>query len=62
MLWVMLWVGLGTAGIVVLGACGFKVLLALRALGRELERTRNRLEPKQEALRRERERTQPTCR
>lgn len=53
----MLWVGLGVAGIAVLSVCGVKVLLALRALGRELERARTRLEPKQAALRRERERT-----
>lgn len=53
----MLWVGLGVAGIVVLGACGVKVLVALRGLGRELERTRGRLTPAYEELRRQHERT-----
>jgi hypothetical protein len=52
----MLWVGLAVAGIVVLAACGVKVVVALRGLGRELERARSRLSPSQDALRRELER------
>jgi hypothetical protein len=52
----MLWVGLATAGIAVLGACAVKVVVALRGLGRELERAHRRLAPGQEALRREVER------
>jgi len=49
----MLYVALAFAGLVVIGACAFKVFLAVRALGCELERTRKRLEPKQVDLRRE---------
>jgi hypothetical protein len=52
----MLSIVLATAGIAVLGACAVKVLVALRGLGRELERAQMRLAPGQEALRREVER------
>jgi hypothetical protein len=47
----MLYVGLASAGLAVLGACAIKVFLAVRALGRELDRTRARLEPERAALR-----------
>jgi hypothetical protein len=46
-------VGVAFAGLVVLSACAVKVFLALRDLGRELERTRRLLEPAQLALRSE---------
>ncbi|MEV5749247.1 hypothetical protein AB0L00_15640 [Actinoallomurus sp. NPDC052308] len=46
----MLFVGLAFVGLVVLSVCTVKVGLAVRGLGRELQRTRARLEPKQEAL------------
>jgi hypothetical protein len=49
----MLYVGLAFAGLVVLSACAVKVWLSVRGLGRELRRTRARLEPKQAALARE---------
>jgi hypothetical protein len=55
----MLWVGLGVAGIAVLAGCGIKVLVALRDLATELERTRARLEPKGTALQRELDRLNP---
>ncbi|MCQ0011429.1 hypothetical protein [Actinomadura madurae] len=44
-------VSLGFAGMAVLAWCAFKVWLGVRRFGRELERTRRRLEPKQSALR-----------
>jgi hypothetical protein len=46
----MLYVGLAFAGLVVLGGCAVKVGLAVRGLGRELRRTRARLESEQGAL------------
>jgi hypothetical protein len=52
----MLYVGLAFAGLVVLGACAVKVFLAVRGLGRELGRVRERLEPKRADLRREADR------
>jgi hypothetical protein len=51
--WVTLWVGLAFAGVVVLGFCAIKVFLAVQGLGRELERTRARLAPKQAKVARE---------
>jgi hypothetical protein len=49
--WVGASVALGFAGLAVLAACSFKVYLGVRRLGRELERTRRRLEPQHSALR-----------
>ncbi len=49
--WSGLAVALGSAGLAVLAYCAFKVWLAVRRLGRELDRTRRRLAPKQGALR-----------
>jgi hypothetical protein len=48
--WVMLFIGLTFAGLAVIAACAVKVFLAVRGLGRELKRTRGRLEPKRSAL------------
>ncbi|QKW40590.1 hypothetical protein HUT06_22610 [Actinomadura sp. NAK00032] len=50
-MWVAVSVSLGFAGLAVLAWCAFKVWLGVRRFGRELERTRRRLEPKQSALR-----------
>jgi len=49
--WVPVSVSLGFAGLAVLAYCSFKVYLGVRRFGRELDRTRRRLEPKQSALR-----------
>lgn len=49
----MVFLGLAFAGLVVLGACSVKVFVAVRGLGRELERTKRSLEPKQAALQNE---------
>ncbi|WP_245974661.1 hypothetical protein [Thermomonospora umbrina] len=49
--WAQVFVGMAFAGLLVLAACSFRVYLAVRGLGRELERTRRRLAPKQSALR-----------
>jgi hypothetical protein len=46
----MLFIGLTFAGLVVIGACAGKVFVAVRDLGRELQRTKERLEPKRSAL------------
>jgi hypothetical protein len=46
----MSFVGLAFAGLLVLGACAVKVFVAVRGLGRELQHTRERLEPKRSAL------------
>lgn len=51
--WVGLSVGMAFVGLVVLGVCAFKVFLGVQGLGRELERARRRLEPKQTALQNE---------
>jgi hypothetical protein len=56
--WVMVFVGLAFVGLVVLSACSVKVFVAVRGLGRELERTRRSLEPKQAALQSELNRLQ----
>ncbi|WP_433232747.1 hypothetical protein [Actinomadura formosensis] len=50
-MWVAVSVSLGFAGLAVLAWCAFRVWLGVRRFGRELERTRRRLEPKQSALR-----------
>ncbi|MEU8346470.1 hypothetical protein [Actinomadura meyerae] len=50
-MWVAVSVSLGFAGLAVLAWCAFKVWLGVRRFGRELERTRRRLEPKRSALR-----------
>ncbi|GAT68697.1 hypothetical protein HS048_23735 [Planomonospora sp. ID91781] len=44
MSWILAAVGLGFAGVAVLGLMGARVLLATRELGREVDRTRRRLE------------------
>ncbi|QFG19893.1 hypothetical protein F7P10_00590 [Actinomadura sp. WMMB 499] len=49
--WVAVSVTAGFVGLAVLAYCAFKVYLGVRRLGRELERTRSRLAPKQSALR-----------
>jgi len=46
----MSFVGLAFAGLLVLGVCAVKVFVAVRGLGRELQHTRARLEPKRSAL------------
>ncbi|MEV3924626.1 hypothetical protein [Actinomadura coerulea] len=50
MAWVSVSVSLGFAGLAVLAWCAFKVWLGVRRFGRELERTRRRLEPERSAL------------
>jgi hypothetical protein len=49
--WVGVSVSLGFVGLAVLAWCAFRVYLGVRRFGRELERTRRRLAPKQTALR-----------
>lgn len=49
----MLFVALAFAGLAVLGVCTVKVFAAVRGLGRELTRTRERLETEQQGLQRE---------
>jgi hypothetical protein len=56
----MTFLALAFAGLVVLAVCGVRVSLAVRELGRELQRTRERLEPKRSALLREAERLDRT--
>ncbi|XRQ15534.1 hypothetical protein ACN3XK_33030 [Actinomadura welshii] len=51
MAWVAVSVSLGFAGLAVLAWCAFKVWLGVRRFGRELERTRRRLEREHSALR-----------
>jgi hypothetical protein len=46
----MTFIGLAFAGLLVIAACAVKVFAAVRGLGRELRRTRERLEPKRSAL------------
>jgi hypothetical protein len=50
---VVAWVGLTFIGLVVLAVCAAKVFVAVRALGRELEQARRRLETEQSSLRHE---------
>ncbi|MFI0446124.1 hypothetical protein [Actinomadura sp. 6N118] len=50
MAWVPVSVAMGFVGIAILAYCSFKVYLGVRRLGRELDRTRRRLEPKQSTL------------
>jgi AmiR/NasT family two-component response regulator len=47
----MLFIGLTFAGLVVIAVCAVKVFAAVRDLGRELQHTRDRLEPEHSALR-----------
>jgi hypothetical protein len=47
----MWFIGLAFAGLVVIGLCAVRVAVAVRGLGRELRRTKERLEPKRSALR-----------
>jgi hypothetical protein len=56
----MLFVGLTFAGLVVIAVCAVQVFAAVRGLGRELRRTRERLEPKRSALREAARRLEPT--
>jgi hypothetical protein len=49
--WLLAWVGLTFAGLVVLAVCAVKVFLGVRALGREVDRTWRRLAPERRALR-----------
>ncbi|WP_245623160.1 hypothetical protein [Spirillospora albida] len=58
MAWIPVSVTLGFVGLAVLAYCSFKVWLGVRRFGRELERTRRRLEPKRAALRDELSRLQ----
>ncbi|MGP4028038.1 hypothetical protein [Actinomadura sp. 3N407] len=60
MAWVAVSVSMGFVGLAVLAWCAFKVWLGVRRFGRELERTRRRLEPKQSALRDEVSRMEET--
>jgi hypothetical protein len=46
----MVFIGLAFAGLLVIAACAVKVFAAVRDLGRELQHTRERLEPKRSAL------------
>jgi hypothetical protein len=48
--WVMSFVALAFAGLVVLAFCAARLYLAVRGLGRELARTGRRLEPRRTAL------------
>ncbi|GAA4220245.1 hypothetical protein FHR32_006450 [Streptosporangium album] len=43
--WIFAAVALAFMGLLVLGVLGFRVLLAARELGKEVERTSRRLEP-----------------
>lgn len=56
----MVSVAVAFAGLVVLAYCAFRVFVAVRRLGGELERTRGRLEPRRQALRQELRRTRRT--
>jgi hypothetical protein len=49
--WLIAWVGLTLTGLVVLTFCAVKVSLAVRGLGREVDRTWRRLAPQRRALR-----------
>ncbi|RAY13988.1 hypothetical protein DPM19_17015 [Actinomadura craniellae] len=49
--WVQVAVAAGFLGLAVLAFCAVRLFRAVGRLGRELERTRRRLEPKQRALR-----------
>ncbi|TDC78303.1 hypothetical protein [Actinomadura sp. 7K507] len=60
MAWVAVSVSLGLVGLAVLAWCAFKVWLGVRRFGRELERTRRRLEPKHSSLRDEVSRMEET--
>lgn len=44
--WILLSVALGAVGVAVLAALAVRVLVAVRELGRELQRSQERLEPK----------------
>lgn len=48
--WVVAWVGLSFAGLVVLAVCAVRLSVAVNGLARELDRTRRRLEPKRRTL------------
>lgn len=58
--WAQVFVGVAFAGLAVLAFCTAKVVRAVHGLGRELERARRRLEPKQSALQSELRPTQDT--
>lgn len=46
----MVFLGLAFAGLLILAVCAVKVFAAVRGLGREIERTTERLEPAHSAL------------
>jgi hypothetical protein len=48
--WVLASVGIAFAGLLALAFCAVRVFVAVRRLGRELERTRRRLAPEHQAL------------
>jgi hypothetical protein len=48
--WVVAWVGVVSAGLAVLAVCAVKVFAAVHCLGRELDRTRRRLQPEYQTL------------
>ncbi|HEY8480862.1 MAG TPA: hypothetical protein VIL71_13635 [Spirillospora sp.] len=60
MAWVAVSVSLGSVGLAVLAWSAFRLWLAVRSFGRELERTRRRLEREHSALRDEVSRTETT--
>jgi hypothetical protein len=49
--WIAVSVAAGFVGLAVIAFCAFRVWLGVRSFGRELQRTRRRLAPKQLALR-----------
>jgi hypothetical protein len=49
--WVFAWAGMGVTGLAILATLAVRVIAAAGALGRELERSRRRLEPRQAELR-----------
>ena len=51
MSWVVASVALAVAGLLVIGYCAMRVFVAVRALAREVDRTRRKLAPRQAALR-----------
>ncbi|RJL35962.1 hypothetical protein [Bailinhaonella thermotolerans] len=50
MTWAIVFLVLATAGLVVIGVASVRVFVAVRGLGREIQRTRDLLEVKQSTL------------